>query len=194
MFNQRYGYHRPIRNQRSHNFSTNFAPQVCLLIKMKICGMLWKPCLIADTAIAEPLATRVRLLRHLQLAMYTDVHNVRHKHHRVARFWVGRGDTGARQARAVYASAAYGRRRRTTHRINVITAKSRERGKKVTKATQARWTKRPGQAFNWAERMEVRGYLHKAGTYDQAVDNHSKNRGRHYRCAAAFDSDDLSGN
>ena len=160
MFNQRYGYHRPIRNQRSHNFSTNFAPQVCLLIKMKICGMLWKPCLIADTAIAEPLATRVRLLRHLQLAMYTDVHNVRHKHHRVARFWVGRGDTGARQARAVYASAAYGRRRRTTHRINVITAKSRERGKKVTKATQARWTKRPEQALNWAERMDFRGYLH----------------------------------
>ena len=41
---------------------------------------------------------------------------------------------GARQGRrAVYASAAYGRRRRTTHRINVITAKSRERGKKVTK-------------------------------------------------------------
>ena len=97
MFNQRYGYHRPIRNQRSHNFSTNFAPQVCLLIKMKICGMLWNPCLIADMAIAEPLATRVRLLRHLQLAMYTDVHNVRHKHHRVARFWVGGGDTGARQ-------------------------------------------------------------------------------------------------
>ena len=98
MFNQRYGYHRPIRNQRSHNFSTNFAPQVCLLIKMKICGMLWKPCLIADTAIAEPLATRVRLLRHLQLAMYTDVYNVRHKHHRVARFWVGRGDTGTGKA------------------------------------------------------------------------------------------------
>ena len=135
MFNQRYGYHRPIRNQRSHNFSTNFAPQVCLLIKMKICGMLWKSCLIADTAIAEPLATRVRLLRHLQLAMYTDVHIVRHKHHRVARFWVG-GETRAQGRRAVYASAAYGRRRRTTHRINVITAKSRERGKKVTKGRQ----------------------------------------------------------
>ena len=192
MFNQRYGYHRPIRNQRSHNFSTNFAPQVCLLIKMKICGMLWKPCLIADTAIAEPLATRVRLLRHLQLAMYTDVHNVRHKHNRVARFWVG-GETRAQGRRAVYASAAYGRRRRTTHRINVITAKSRERGKK-SHQRQARWTKRPGQAFNWAEKMEVRGYLYKVGAYDQAVDNHSKDVGRHCRCAAAFDSDDLSGN
>ena len=97
--------------------------------------MLWKPCLIADTAIAEPLATRVRLLRDLQLAMYTEVHNVRHKHHRVARFWVG-GETRAQGRRAVYASAAYRRRRRTTHRINVITAKSRERGKKVTKGRQ----------------------------------------------------------
>ena len=44
------------------------------------------------------------------------------------------GETRAQGRRAVYASAAYGRRRRTTHRINVITAKSRERGKKVTKA------------------------------------------------------------
>ena len=44
------------------------------------------------------------------------------------------GRHGRKAGRAVYASAAYGRRRRTTHRINVITAKSRERGKKVTKA------------------------------------------------------------
>ena len=65
------------------------------------------------------------------------------------------GETRAQGRRAVYASAAYGRRRRTTHRINVITAKSRERGKKVTKATQAKWTKRPGQAFNWAETENI---------------------------------------
>ena len=44
------------------------------------------------------------------------------------------GRHGRKAGRAVYASAAYGRRRRTTHRINVITAKSRERGKKVTNA------------------------------------------------------------
>ena len=63
------------------------------------------------------------------------------------------GETGAQGRRAVYASAAYGRRRRTTHRINVITAKSRERGKKSPR--QAKWTKRPGQAFNWAETENI---------------------------------------
>ena len=76
----------------------------------------WKPCLIGDTAIWGPLATRGRLLRHLRPDF--------------------RRDTGAtHQFMPLQPMGGGGR---TTHRINVITAKS------FRKKSPAKWTKIPG--------------------------------------------------
>lgn len=145
MFNQRYGYRWPIRGH-SHTFSTIFAPSsmttrmmtayICMSIKMMtMVRKAGKPCLIGDTAIAGPLATRGRLLRHLRPDFRRDTGAT---HHFMPLQPMGGGG-------------------RTTHRINVITAKSL--GKKVTGEMDenARPSTRPR---GW----EV--YLHKAETYD----------------------------
>ena len=94
-----------------------------------------KPCLIVDTAISGPLATRGRLLRHLGPDFRRDTGAT---HHFMPLQPMGGGG-------------------RTTHRINVITAKSL--GEKVTREMDenARPSTRPR---GW----EV--YLHKAETYD----------------------------
>ena len=83
-------------------------------------GKAGKPCLIADTAIVGPLATRDRLLRHLSspAAFRRDTSA---SHHFMPLQPMGGGG-------------------RTTHRINVITAKSLA-GKK---SPAAKWTKMPG--------------------------------------------------
>ena len=145
MFNQRYGYRWPIRGH-SHTFSTIFAPSsmttrmmtayICMPIKMMtMVKKAGKPCLIGDTAISGPLATRGRLLRHLRPDFRRDTGAT---HHFMPLQPMGGGG-------------------RTTHRINVITAKSL--GKKVTgeMGENARPSTRPR---GW----EV--YLHKAETYD----------------------------
>ena len=112
------------------------AAYICMPIKMMtMVKKAGKPCLIGDTAIAGPLATRGRLLRHLRPDFRRDTGAT---HHFMPLQPMGGGG-------------------RTTHRINVITAKSL--GKKVTGEMDenARPSTRPR---GW----EV--YLHKAETYD----------------------------
>ena len=154
MFNQRYGYRWPIRGH-SHTFSTIFAPSsmttrmmtayICMPIKMMtMVKKAGKPCLIGDTAIAGPLATRGRLLRHLRPDFRRDTGAT---HHFMPLQPMG---GGAAPPTALMSSPQ----------------KAAREGKKSPKAGKVDEKARVGLQLD----RDCK-YLHNAGTYDQAVDN-----------------------